>query len=212
MVIFFILLGLLNISALLFFKSPVFGALPKGERMARIKRSPNYRDGKFQNLSNTPMMLEDASRIEIIFKFLSGDKKLLPQKPIPKIKSDLKTSSANKAIITWFGHSSYLLQVNNFNILVDPVFSERTSPIQWAGTKAFPGTTIYGIEDLPEIDVVLLTHDHYDHLDYLTIKALGNKPGKYITNLGVGAHLEKWGIEKNKITENDWWELLFLMR
>ncbi|MGZ5282722.1 MAG: MBL fold metallo-hydrolase [Bacteroidia bacterium] len=194
------------LSGLVFLNSPVFGALPKGERLKRIRQSPNYRDGKFRNLTETPMMTKDASMVKIMFNFLLGDKNVLPKKPIPAIKSNLKTSSDNKAVLTWFGHSSYLLQINNFNIIVDPVFSTKTSPVQWAGTEAFPGTDTYSVEDLPKIDVVLITHDHYDHLDYPTIKKLGNSVGKYITTLGVGAHLEKWGIDKDKILENDWWD------
>lgn len=208
MLIIIALLSVLALTGFSFMNSAVFGALPKGERLARIRRSPNYRDGKFQNLTPTPMMTEDANMLKITYKFLLGDKNAMPKKPIPTVKSNLKTSSDSKAKLTWFGHSSYLLQINNVNILVDPVFSERTSPIQWAGTKAFSGTNIYGVKDLPEIDVVLITHDHYDHLDYKTITGIGNLAGKYITSLGVGAHLERWGIENSKIIENDWWDEL----
>jgi L-ascorbate metabolism protein UlaG (beta-lactamase superfamily) len=199
-----IILFLIILAAVLFFSLPSFGALPKGDRLARIKKSPNYRENKFLNISETPMMTKDASFFKIMWGFLKPQEGTIPAKPIPALKTDLNIPT-KKTQITWFGHSSYLLQTQGKNILVDPVFSQRTSPIQWIGTKAFPGTDIYGIDDLPQIDIVLLTHDHYDHLDYHFIKQFKNRKNTlYITNLGVGAHLEKWGVEKDKIKELDW--------
>ncbi|RZK03165.1 MAG: MBL fold metallo-hydrolase [Flavobacterium sp.] len=195
---------LIIVSVYLFLKQPSFGAISGGKRLERIRQSPNYRDGKFQNLSETPMMTKDASMPKIMWNFLFNREKTDPEKPIPTVKSNLKAPTNGKTIITWFGHSSYFLLMDGVNILVDPVFSQRTSPVQWFGTKAFLGTSIYGADDFPEIDVLLLTHDHYDHLDYNTIKNFKTKIKRFITTLGVGAHLEKWGIEGDKITELDW--------
>ena len=90
-------------------------------------------------------------------------------------------------------------------ILVDPVFSGNASPVSLFA-KAFPGTEMYGVEEMPEVDVLLLTHDHYDHLDYKTVRVLAGSAGKICTSLGVGAHLESWGVSKEKIVELDWWE------
>jgi L-ascorbate metabolism protein UlaG (beta-lactamase superfamily) len=110
-------------------------------------------------------------------------------------------------VIVWFGHSSYLIRIKGQNILVDPVFSERTSPFQSIGKKKYPATDPYSVEDMPTtIDLVIITHDHYDHLDYETIKQLKSRVKLFYTSLGVGAHLEYWGIEQEKIIEFDWWE------
>ena len=183
---------------------PVFGSLPKGERLQRIISQPNYKDGQLNNLSFTPMQSEGVTYRTIIAKMIIGNKFGTPQHPLPHSIPNLKPSAHLK--ITWFGHSSYLLQVDGINILVDPVFSERTSPFQFLGTKSFAGTYFIKVEDLPALDLVLITHDHYDHLDYLSILKLKNKTRHFIASLGVGAHLERWGIAPDQITELAWGE------
>ncbi|HEY8970633.1 MAG TPA: MBL fold metallo-hydrolase, partial [Puia sp.] len=107
--------------------------------------------------------------------------------------------------IVWFGHSSYFIKLAGLTVLVDPVFCGYASPFPFS-TKAFPGTDVYGVDDLPEIDMVVITHDHYDHLDYKTMQRLATKGRHFYTSLGVGSHLEYWGIAASKITELDWWE------
>ena len=108
-------------------------------------------------------------------------------------------------MVVWFGHSSYFIKVNDLTILVDPVFSGHASPVSFYG-RAFPGTDVYGVSDLPDVDVVVITHDHYDHLDYKTMRQLAPKARYFYTSLGVGSHLEYWGIEGSRITELDWGE------
>jgi L-ascorbate metabolism protein UlaG (beta-lactamase superfamily) len=106
----------------------------------------------------------------------------------------------------WFGHSSYLIKIGKVHVLVDPVFSGNAAPFRMFA-KAFPGTDSYDADKLPDtIDVLLLTHDHYDHLDYKTILKLKSRVKHFYTSLGVGSHLEAWGIEEARITELDWWE------
>jgi L-ascorbate metabolism protein UlaG (beta-lactamase superfamily) len=107
--------------------------------------------------------------------------------------------------VTWFGHSSLLLQMHGLNILIDPVFSEVISPVSFVGSKRFshPGVTV---ADFPEIDILLLSHDHYDHLDYDVIKEIDGKVKKYIVPLGVENHLKRWDVEPSKITNMAWWE------
>ncbi len=188
------------------FGLPALGALPTGERLTRIKKSPNFKNGEFHNRQPTPMMADDANMLRIMYDFIFKKGDSVPDKPMPVIKSNLNVIKKDKTVITWFGHSSYLVQTAGINILVDPVFSSRVSPVQWAGTKAFSGTAIYGVDDMPDINIVLLTHDHYDHLDYRTIKKLSNKPAQYITPLGVGAHLAYWGVSSEKSIELDWFE------
>jgi len=184
-----------------------FGKLPSGERLVRIEKSPNYKEGTFRNLEATPMMAEGVSYpkmlYEFFFKEVAGQ---VPDAALPSIQTDLKTVSSDKSLIIWFGHSSYLIKINGKNILVDPVFSERTSPVQYAGSKRFEGTGVYTIDDFPDIDVVIITHDHYDHLDYNSILQLKSKAKLFCTSLGVGSHLAYWGIDEKSIVEFDWWD------
>jgi L-ascorbate metabolism protein UlaG (beta-lactamase superfamily) len=106
----------------------------------------------------------------------------------------------------WFGHSSFLISIGGKKILADPIFSERPSPVQYAGSKSYAGTLIYDTEDFPELDVVVISHDHYDHLDYNTIIRLKEKTKLFCVPLGVGEHLLHWGVEASRIREFDWWE------
>lgn len=182
-----------------------FGKNPSGERLARLKNSPNYNAGTFQNIEPTTVIIKGASIFKLLKNHAQKPKTAQPAKELPHFKIDLKKLDYAKPTIIWFGHSSYLIHSKGFNILVDPVFSGNASPVTFFG-KSFPGTDTYKPEDFPPIDILLLTHDHYDHLDYKTILKLNKKVDKIITSLGVGAHLEYWGIDKNKITEMDWWD------
>src|SRR5690606_6801207 len=128
-----------------------------------------------------------------------------PSEELPHIKTDLAKVKDEKPTVVWFGHSSYFFSYKGFRILIDPVFSGNASPVKFFG-RSFPGTDVYSAEDFPEIDLLLLTHDHYDHLDYPFIKQIRSKVKKVITSLGVGEHLEKWGVESDKIIELNWKE------
>ncbi|HYH55177.1 MAG TPA: MBL fold metallo-hydrolase, partial [Anseongella sp.] len=112
----------------------------------------------------------------------------------------------DKPVVTWFGHSSYLIQAEGLNILVDPVFSRRVSFAQYIGPSAYPGSMIVSVKDLPAIDAVIISHDHYDHLDYGTILQLREKVKAFYVPLGVGSHLAYWGVPDENITELDWWD------
>jgi L-ascorbate metabolism protein UlaG (beta-lactamase superfamily) len=205
MILFASILLVLILVLVFIFQQKSFGKNPTGKRLAKIKSSPNYKDGSFQNLSVTPTMAKNGSYWKLFKEYFSKNQNTEPSASIPSVKTDLKVSSEHPSIV-WFGHSSYLIQLNGLNILVDPVFSERTSPVQYAGSRNYPGTRIYSVEDLPDIDLLLLTHDHYDHLDFETVTQLSSKTKQIITPLGVGEHLEYWGIASNKISEFDWWE------
>ncbi len=183
----------------------VFGKRPFGERLERIKKSENYRNGSFQNLSVTPVSKEGVSIFRMMYDFINKPSTTVPSKPVPSIKTNLKNLQADVPVFVWFGHSSYLLFINGKTILVDPVMSGNASPVAFFG-KAFPGADAYTPEDLPPIDVLILSHDHYDHLDFNTILKLREKTKYFCTSLGVGSHLEKWGVETDKIVELDWWE------
>ena len=202
-----ILIGVLTLIVILFLQQASFGASPSGARLEKIKRSPQYVDGAFANQSETPTFTGGGTFFKVMVNFLfTTYERKTPDYALPSINRDLKNVPSEKPELTWFGHSSYLLQVDGINILVDPVFSGRTSPVSWAGTKAFDGADIYKVEDMPRIDIMLISHDHYDHLDYETILKLKDRVGLFVTSLGVGAHLEYWGVPADKIKELDWWE------
>jgi L-ascorbate metabolism protein UlaG (beta-lactamase superfamily) len=196
----------LALAAFLFMQQTSFGKDPEGARLERIKKSPNYVNGSFVNLTDTPVQSADASYFQMIWKFIFPGDQVAPKKRLPSVKRDLKGVPDEKPTITYFGHSSYLIQLGGKNVLMDPVFLERISPVQYLGTKRFQGTNAYQLSDMPSIDFVVLSHDHYDHMDYETLKQLANTPTQFIVPLGVGAHLEYWGVKSNQITELDWWE------
>lgn len=185
--------------------SRIFGKLPSGERMARIKASSQYKSGRFYNQSFTPDLAEDATMWKVLKAYHRKPATVTPPAAIPAIRPDLASLPADELAIIWFGHSSYYLQADGLNMLVDPVLSGRASPVPGM-VKAFAGTDIIRPADFPALDYVLITHDHYDHLDFQTILQLQSKTAHWITSLGVGAHLEYWGVPAEKITELDWWE------
>lgn len=191
------------VGILLFINQPSFGRAPRGERLERIMRSPHYRDGAFHNEQEVPMFTSDKSRVAGIFEFLFRKKEgLRPEKPLPVIKTDLKKIPVNENVLVWFGHSSYLIQVDGRRILVDPVFC-CASPVSFIN-RPFQGTDVYRPEDMPDIDYLIISHDHWDHLDYETVTALKDRVGKVICALGIGEHFEYWGFNKDRIIELDW--------
>lgn len=198
------ILVLLTTISLITLAQSKFGKLPSGERLERIKRSPNYRDGAFQNQSRTPVMVEGVSYFSLFKKMLfKKSKDITPLDSIPSIKTDLKNLDPHKDVLVWFGHSSYFIQLDGKRILVDPVLSTHASPFSFS-IKAFKGSNPYTVEDIPEIDYLFITHDHWDHLDYATLKKLKPKIKTVICGLGVGADFEYWGFNKNAIVELDW--------
>jgi L-ascorbate metabolism protein UlaG (beta-lactamase superfamily) len=192
------------VAVFLYMRQSKFGQNPEGARLERIKNSPNYRDGQFQNLSETPSFAEGYSIAGVMYNFLfTTYPRTKPESKIPSIKINLKTIPLEEDVLVWFGHSSYYLQLAGKRILVDPVFSGNASPIP-GSMKSFDGTDIYTVSDLPEIDYLLITHDHYDHVDYTTLIQLKHKVSQVICGLGVGAHFEYWGYAADMINENDW--------
>lgn len=202
--IIFAVILLLAIVTVIFINQPSFGRTPKGERLERVQNSPNYRDGKFQNLSETPQLTSDKGFVRSMLDFLFRDtKSLCPAVDMPVIKTDLSGLGKNEDILIWFGHSSYLLQIDGKRFLVDPVF-DMASPVSFANPP-FKGTDVYKAKDMPDnIDYLVISHDHWDHLDYKTIKELKPRIGKVICGLGVGEHFEYWGFAKDQIIELDW--------
>lgn len=142
----------------------VFGKNPSGGELKKAAASPNYQHNRFQNLVPAPVM-QDGAMFRVLWKFMHKPKDAVPPEPLPFVKTDLRTLPDAAPVIVWFGHSSYLIKINGMHILVDPVFSGHASPFSFL-VKSFAGTDVYNIADFPPIDVLLITHDHFDHLDY----------------------------------------------
>ena len=202
-----VIMILIALIVYLFWRQPSLGKLPSGKRLENIHQSANFKGGSFKNLSETAMMAGNGSLLKVINEiYFKKHTDVSPHYSLPFVKEPFTVVPETTPAITWFGHSSYLLQCNNANILVDPVFSERASPVSYIGSKAFDGSNVFGVDDLPAIDILLITHDHYDHLDYNVIRKLRNRVPLFIVPLGVGSHLEYWGVDPHKIKELDWWQ------
>ncbi len=183
----------------------ITGKLPSGKHLQKLKQSPHYKDGAFQNLSPTTMKPEGVSYWRMTKEFFKKHPDTAPHVKLPFVKTDLSKLEAEDPVIVWFGHSSYLLRVENKNFLVDPVFSGNAAPVSFM-VKAFAGSNEYKADDMPPVDYLILTHDHYDHLDFKTIRKLRNKVSKIYCSLGISSHLKHWGVDGNIITEMDWWQ------
>ena len=200
--------AVLVLAVVLFMQQEKFGKRPSGTRLEVIKKSPNYRDGAFQNINETPNFAEDVNFFTAMRGFLFGkDKRNVPADEIPSVKTDLKQFDPSKDVLIWFGHSSYFMQIDGKRFLVDPVFSGAASPVPF-NTKAFKGANSYTVDDLPEIDYLFISHDHWDHLDHQTVKKLIPKVKKVVTGLGTGEHLEYWGYDPAILIEKDWNETI----
>lgn len=187
-----------------YIQHPKFGKSPRGKRLELIKQSPNFKDGKFQNIHFTPYITEGYSMTRVSFDFaFTKFTRTNPTDTIPSIKTDLKNLPITENVMVWFGHSSYFIQLNGIRFLVDPVFSGNASPVPYSN-KSFLGTDSYSADDMPEIDYLLISHDHYDHLDYETILKLKPKIKHIVCGLGVGSHFEHWKFDLSKIIEKDW--------
>jgi L-ascorbate metabolism protein UlaG (beta-lactamase superfamily) len=194
------------IVALIFIRQPAFGKTPKGKRLKLIRQSPYFKNGKFQNLTVTPMLTEGASYSAVLSEFIfKRNSRRKPSEPLPAIKTDLINIDKDEDVLVWFGHSSYFMQLAGKTFLVDPVFSGAASPVKFT-TRSFEGTDVYGSEDMPLIDYLIITHDHWDHLDYETIIGLKNKVSRVICGLGVGEHLAFWSFSIDKICELSWYQ------
>ncbi len=204
MYIFISFFALVALTTFIVVNQTSFGKPASGERLRRIQQSPNFRDGQFQNFSFTPTFAEDVSKWEMIrdgiFKI---SKRKAPSSALPSLKTDLKNLDPEKDVLVWFGHSSYFMQIDGKKFLVDPVFSGNASPFSFM-IRSFNGSNTYQPEDFPDIDYLIITHDHWDHLDYQTVLKLKPKVGKTITGLGTAAHLEFWGFDPEAIIEMDW--------
>jgi L-ascorbate metabolism protein UlaG (beta-lactamase superfamily) len=181
--------------------APTLGQLPETGQLAG---APQYRDGAFRNEAELPPRPGGVGAIlrMVRGRFEARDRPA-PAAALPSVKTDLSALPRAQDIVVWLGHSSYFVQIGGKRLLIDPVLSTYAAPLPWM-VKAFEGTSPYTVEDLPAVDVVLITHDHYDHLDYATMKGLAPKTGLVIAGTGNGAHLRHWGYTDGKIREMNW--------
>jgi L-ascorbate metabolism protein UlaG (beta-lactamase superfamily) len=194
-------------SALGTLRPDAFGVDPAGERMARIRRSPNFADGVFQNPLGARTR-PSGSMLEFAKVYFRKEERVLrsPSGTIPvhpTTFADLAGEPASGLRLTWMGHSSVLAEIDGRRILFDPVWGDRCSPFSFAGPKRLHPAPL-PLAAIGPVDVVVISHDHYDHLDLPTIKALAGTDTVFAVPLGVGAHLEHWGVSPDRLHELDW--------
>jgi L-ascorbate metabolism protein UlaG (beta-lactamase superfamily) len=184
---------------------PAMGGRVEGARLERVERSPQWRDGQFRN--ELPRV--DGSATRMLGEFLlGGSDHRQPDAPLPVVarrRADYDAPPASGLRVTWLGHSTLLLEIDGRRVLIDPVWGERASPFTFMGPKRFFAPPL-PLAELPPVDVVVISHDHYDHLDVPTVKALAARGARFAVPLGVGAHLRAWGVAEQRITELDWWD------
>jgi L-ascorbate metabolism protein UlaG (beta-lactamase superfamily) len=184
------------------------GGKAAGARLERIKASPRWAGEQFRNLHPIIPGLRDPNvPMPTFAEFLCGGGRRVPSAPLPAAKPLQIWSKAPASALraTWLGHSTVLIEIDGHRVLTDPVWGTRASPSQVVGPKRFQPVPVT-VRALPPLDLVLVSHDHYDHLDYPTIRQLRKRNVPFVTSLGVGAHLEAWGVPPEHIHELDWWE------
>ena len=188
---------------------PDFGGKPTKVQKEKYKLSQNYREGKFVNQIPTEMSMDFRTGISVMREFIKGTPQSRPKSSLPVLEIDsieIANKLDSKSRITWFGHSSFLIEMDGIKLLIDPMFSNTPAPHPALGPSRFTQKMPIEIEKLPWIDAVVISHDHYDHLDYSSIKKLNEKVGSFYVPLGVAPHLIRWGVDKDKIHELEWWD------
>src|SRR5262245_4527124 len=182
------------------------GSKSQGARLERIKASRAWDGTRFRNSTAMPRGAAGVS-MPTLAEFLCGGARRVPNRPLPCLDPLSTWGAAPQSGLraTWLGHSTVLIEIEGRRVLTDPVWGLRASPTQLAGPKRFQPAPV-ALQALPPLDAIIVSHDHYDHLDYPTIRQLLRHEVPFITSLGVGAHLEAWGVRPESIIELDWWE------
>jgi len=180
---------------------------PNGLRAERIEASPRFNGHVFMNTNPVSQGLKPGVERPTMRDFLCGGERRIPSGPLPLVDPVPRWTKRPETglRVTWLGHSTLLIEIDGVRVLTDPVWGQRASPLAFAGPKRFHPPPA-PLAALPPLDAVIVSHDHYDHLDRSTIRALAKTSVPFITSLGVGAHLEKWGVSPERITELDWWD------
>ena len=203
-----IILGLILVYLLVVNFVPSFGGDLSADQRTEFTKLENFADGKFKNRLNVPEKVSLSKFFELSYAFFTTKvANAVPKKPlVPKAIDPSTLRNPTKTQLYWFGHSTFLLQHNSLNILLDPMFGDVPAPLNFLGQKRFTQNLPIEPEDLPYIDYVVYSHDHYDHLDYESVLKLKDKVAWFITPLGLGNHLMRWGVDQKKIIELNWWE------
>ena len=184
------------------------GRKPDGARLERIKASPLWAGEGFRNVHpKLPGLRDPNAAMPTISDFVCGGERRVPRAPLPS-RNPLETwgrAPTSGLRATWLGHSTLLIEIDGFRVLTDPVWGPRASPSGLIGPKRFQPVPV-SLRSMPPVDLIVVSHDHYDHLDYPTIRVLAKTDVPFVTSLGVGAHLEAWGVRPERIVELDWWE------
>jgi L-ascorbate metabolism protein UlaG (beta-lactamase superfamily) len=184
------------------------GRKPDGARLERIRGSPQWSGERFRNVHPIAPGLRDPSvPMPTLREFLWGGERRMPRRALPSVSplEAWRRAPGSGLRATWLGHSTVLLEIAGVRVLTDPVWGPRASPSRLVGPKRFQPVPV-ALGAMPSVDLILISHDHYDHLDYPTIRALAAWEAPFVTSLGVGAHLEAWGVPPKRIVELDWWE------
>jgi L-ascorbate metabolism protein UlaG (beta-lactamase superfamily) len=182
------------------------GKRAEGARLERMKGSPRWHEGTFRNTHPVAPGLKKGTTMPTMKEFLCGGQRRTPPGPLPSVSPEWGSSAETGLRATWLGHSTVLLEVDGARVLTDPVWGERASPVGFAGPRRFQPVPV-AVADLPPLDCVIVSHDHYDHLCHQTILELTKTSAvPFVTSLGVGAHLQAWGVPPERIVELDWWE------
>src|SRR5712692_195674 len=185
-----------------------FGSKPQGARLERIRASPRWAGERFRNVHPAlPRLRDPKASMPTLGEFLCGGERRFPRGPLPSVSplEGWARPPASGLRATWLGHSTVLIEIDGLRVLTDPVWGARASPSRLAGPKRFQPVPV-PLRAMPPLDLVIVSHDHYDHLDYPTIRELAKRNVPFVTSLGVGAHLEAWGVGPERIVELDWWE------
>jgi hypothetical protein len=184
------------------------GKRADGLRLERMKASARWGGEGFRNIHPIlPGLRDPAARMPSLSDFLCGGERRLPRGQLPSVspRAEWAKTPDTGLRVTWLGHSTVLIEIDGYQVLTDPVWGSRASPSRLIGPKRFQPVPV-ALRTLPPIDLVVVSHDHYDHLDYPTIRELAKLNVPFVTSLGVGAHLEAWGVAAERIFELDWWE------
>ena len=187
--------------------NPAFGGKVSREQLIKYRKSKNYFKGKFINQIPTSLDIRAKTIFTLLRDLIKRNPNVRPDRPIPLEPQNFSlVQDTKQSRITWLGHSAFLLELEGKTLMLDPMLGKFSSPLPFFGPKRYSETLPQILEELSAIDVVLISHDHYDHLDYETIMKIKEKVKWFLVPLGLRRHLERWGVSQERVKEFDWWQ------